>query len=347
MPPAATREPRAPFDYPYPEPPADGHPLLVAPGVHWLRQPLPFELAHINLWILDAPEGPVLVDTGVRGADTQRNWRSALANFERPPSRLIVTHMHPDHAGAAGWLCDTYSIRLAMTRTEYLMCRVLTADIAPPPPAATEFFRAAGLDAAGLDRYRQMFGGFGKASDTLPPTYDRLSDGQVLRIGANDWQVVVGSGHSPEHACLYAPDLNVIIAGDQILPTISSNVSVWPTEPDANPLRDWLSSCRHLIDVLPADVLVLPSHGKPFVGAHKRLQALITEHERALERLTVLCREPQRAIDTFAALFRVDVRASGVSLAVGEAIAHLNYLRHHGAMTTWLDDDGIRWYQSH
>ena len=334
----------AALHYPFTDVPSDGTTIAVAPGVHWLRQTLPFELAHINVWLLDDDAGPVLVDTGVAGSNTQAQWQAVLGS--RVPSRLIVTHMHPDHAGAAGWLCESFDIRLAMTRTEYLTCRMLTADTAPPPPVATAFFRAAGLDEAGLERYRALFGSFGKACDVLPPSYDRLVDGQTLAIGGSTWHVVIGNGHSPEHACLFDPARNVIISGDQILPTISSNVSVWPTEPDANPLADWLDSCHRLRERLPADVLVLPSHGKPFVGARERLTDLITEHQQALFRLLERLAEPRRAIDTFPALFRANVRASGVTLAIGEAIAHLNYLRAEGSVATWLDDDGIRWYQA-
>ncbi|MEM8982495.1 MAG: MBL fold metallo-hydrolase [Pseudomonadota bacterium] len=346
MPSAAAKKTVSDFDYPFADTPNPGQAIEVAPGVHWLRQHLPFALEHINVWCLENSPGPVLVDTGVRGEPTQRNWLAVLETLALPaPSRLLVTHMHPDHAGSAGWICEHFGIRLAMTRTEYLMCRVLAADFAPPPPLAVEFFHAAGFGSDDIERYKKLFGGFGKACDTLPATYDRLVDGQQLQIGGADWEVVVGRGHSPEHACLYNAAANVVIAGDQILPTISSNVSVWPTEPSANPLREWLQSCRALIGRLPEDVLVLPSHGKPFVGAHRRLQALIHEHEQGLARLLDHCREPRRAVDVFPALFRSDPGTANLTLATGESIAHLNYLQAEGAIHSWLDVGGRRWYQ--
>ncbi len=327
--------------------PADGTHVTIAPGVHWLRMPLPFALNHINLWILDDAAGPVIVDTGVNGRKTQARWQQVLSAFlpERP-SRLLVTHMHPDHAGSAGWLCEEYGLRLAMTRTEYLTCRLLSADVAPPPPAAIEFFRSAGLNDEQLAYYTQVFGGFGKACGPLPPTYDRLQDGQQFSFNGSMWEVIVGNGHSPEHACLWNRELNVIISGDQILPTISSNVSVWPTEPEANPLADWLDSCRRLRARLPEDILVLPSHGKPFVGAHTRLTALIDEHEANLEQLLEYCREPRRVIDVFPVLFRSRINDGNMSLATGESIAHLNYLRHKGLVGMHEDDAGIRWYET-
>ncbi|MEM1262131.1 MAG: MBL fold metallo-hydrolase [Pseudomonadota bacterium] len=347
MPSAAAEKLATHFEYPFPDPPTAGQTVEVAPGVHWLRQALPFALEHINVWCLEDAAGPVLVDTGIRGEPTQRNWLAVLDGLGLPaPSRLLVTHMHPDHAGSAGWLCEHFGIRLAMTRTEYLMCRVLASDFAPPPAAAVEFFHAAGFSDDDIARYKKLFGGFGKAVDELPASFDRLIDGQIVNVGAADWEVVVGRGHSPEHACLFNAGANVVIAGDQILPTISSNVSVWPTEPAANPLKEWLDSCRALMTRLPEDVLVLPSHGKPFVGAHRRLQALIDEHEQGLARLLEHCREPRRAVDVFPALFRSDPGSANLTLATGESIAHLNYLQAEGLVRNGIDDDGRRWYQT-
>ena len=191
---------------------------------------------------------------------------------ERPLTRVFVTHMHPDHVGMAGWLTRKFGVRLWMTRLEYLSCRVMVSDTGrEAPDDAIEFCRRAGWSAAAIEAYRARFGNFGKHIHTLPDSYRRLCDGEELRIGTNTWRVVVGSGHSPEHACLYCPELKVLISGDQILPRISSNVSVHPTEPEANPLQDWLDSCNKLKTVLPSDVLVLPAHNEPFRGAHLRL----------------------------------------------------------------------------
>ncbi len=332
--------------YPIANKPEPGEAIDVAPGVRWLRMPLPFSLDHINLWLIDEGDTVCIVDTGLRGKPTEELWRRIFDSIGKPPGRLIVTHMHPDHAGSAGWLCEHYGITLHMTRSEYLMCRVLAADSAPPPEAATKHFKSAGFGEPQLERYREMFGGFGKGCGPLPPSFERLQHDDMLSIGNDDWQILCGNGHSPEHACLYQAEKNVLISGDQILPTISSNVSVWPTEPNANPLQDWLNSCRYFRNELPEDVLVLPSHGRPFYGAHERLTALIDDHESALEKLHSLCKEPRRAVDVFEALFRSRISDSNLVMATGEAIAHLNYLLSESRADTWLDDDDIRWYES-
>ncbi len=323
--------------------------MQVASGINWLRMPLPFALGHINLWLLEDGDGWAIVDTGVCTEETQAVWdRTLIEGMEgRPVTRLIVTHLHPDHAGCAGWLANKLGVELLMSREEYLLCRLLVSDTGRSAPrAGIRFYKAAGYSQESLDTYQQRFGSFGKYVSPLPESYRRLQDGDVLAIGANEWEIVVGRGHSPEHACLYCADLNLLISGDQLLPTISSNVSVHPTEPAANPLSDWLISLRHLRDRVPEDIVVLPAHGKPFRGAHARLGQLIHEHETGLTALRKMCKEPKRAVDVFPALFKAKITGSNLMFATGESIAHLNYLLDIGQMTLDTDADGVNWYQT-
>jgi glyoxylase-like metal-dependent hydrolase (beta-lactamase superfamily II) len=233
-----------------------------------------------------------------------------------------------------------------MTRSEYLLCRILTADTGRrAPDAGVHFYRAAGFPNESLDRYRKMFGMFGKYVAPMPESYNRIKDGDVLSSSTHCWEVVVGHGHSLEHACLLDSDRNLFISGDQVLPTISSNVSVYPTEPGANPLRDWLESLADLKTRLPEDVLVLPAHGQPFRGVHDRLDELTAEHLTALDKLHDWCREPVRAVDVFPALFKGRISKSNLILATGESIAHLNYLLAAGQLAASSDADGVLWYE--
>ena len=342
-------KPKEEISYAFSERPDSGAVMQVAPGVRWLRMPLPFALGHINLWLLEDEDGWVIVDTGVSTEDSKEVWqRTFVDGMEgRPATRLVVTHLHPDHAGCAGWLAEELDIELLMTREEYLLCRLLVSDTGrPAPEAGIRFYKGAGYSQKELDTYKERFGLFGKYVAPLPESYRRLQDGDTLQIGANEWQVIVGRGHSPEHACLYCEELNILISGDQILPTISSNISVHPTEPAANPLSDWLTSLRDLKEKLPDDVLVLPAHGKPFHGVHARLDQLIHEHETCLVELLALCMEPKRAVDTFPALFKGKITGSNLMFATGESIAHLNYLLDVGRMTVTTDKAGVHWYQS-
>jgi glyoxylase-like metal-dependent hydrolase (beta-lactamase superfamily II) len=343
------RSPKELISYEFKEIPASGSTMPVAPGLMWLRMPLPFALGHINLWLLEDEDGWAIVDTGVSTHDCRNVWQQTFVDAmdNQAVTRVIVTHLHPDHAGLAGWLTETLDVELLMSREEYLLCRILTADTGrPAPETGISFYRRAGYSDKELDNYKKMFGTFGKFVSPLPESYRRLQDGDVLSIGGREWQIIIGRGHSPEHACLYCAELKILLSGDQLLPTISSNISVHPTEPAANPLADWMTSLRDFKEKIPADVLVLPAHGKPFRGAHARLDRLIHEHDQCLDALLELCAKSKRAVDTFSALFKAKISGTNLMFATGESIAHLNYLLDTGRMTVNADEDGVDWYQS-
>lgn len=337
------------LSYPFAGRPESGEVLEIAPGIHWLRLSLPFQLNHINVWLLREDDGWALVDTGLHTNTTREVWKDVLERVLRgaPLTRVVVTHLHPDHVGCAGWLARRFGVELWMSRAEYLLCRILVADTGKPAPeAGTRFYHEAGFRPEAMEHYREHFGGFGRVVAPLPESYRRLADGETLRIGDDEWEVIVGRGHSPEHACLFCRERNLLIAGDQILPTISSNVSVYPTEPDANPLQDWFESIELLENRLPEDVLVLPAHGKPFTGAHIRLAQLRAEHEEGLEKLRRICCEPRRAVDVFPALFKSRIDDRNLIMATGEALSHLHYLVKRGAMTAVKDKEAVNWYRN-
>ena len=341
-------EPSEPVRYEFEDSPAAGNTMPVAPGVHWLRMPLPFALTHINLWLLEDDDQWTIVDTGVHVEDCRDTWRQTFAGCmqDRPPGRVVVTHLHPDHVGNAGWLCDRFDAPLWMTRDEYLLARVLVADTGrATPEEGDRFYTAAGFESDQLDFYHKIFGVFGQFVSELPEAFHRMRDGDRIAIGPREWEVIVGKGHSPEHACLYCAADKILISGDQLLPTISSNVSVFPTEPDANPLQDWMQSLANMKTRIPSDTLVLPAHGRPFRGAHGRLDALIAEHHDGLEKLETLCEMPRRAVDVFPALFKSQIRNSNLIMATGESIAHLNYLLGEERLTVERDGDGVDWYR--
>ena len=328
--------------------PDAGHTAPVADDIHWLRMPLPFALGHINLWLLEDCNGWTIVDTGVGTEDCQTIWEQTFGTTMNgnPATRVIATHLHPDHIGCAGWLCHEFDVDLWMSRDEYLLCRILVADTGrDAPEEGRHFYAAAGFPEEAMDRYGKLFGMFGKFVKPLPESYRRLEDGNRLTIGHHDWEIIIGRGHSPEHACLFDAGRNLLISGDQLLPTISSNVSVYPTEPGANPLRDWIASLHKLKNRLPEDVLVLPAHGRPFRGAQARLDQLIDEHMSGLSALYDLCTEPRRAVDVFPALFKSEITAQNLIMAAGESIAHLNYLLDDGSLVAEVGNDDVIWYR--
>lgn len=336
------------LSYEFDSQPGDGATQPVVDGVDWLRMPLPMSLNHINLWLLRDSAGWVIVDTGLDTRTTRELWHRVFSAgmAGEPATHVIVTHMHPDHSGCANFLVGEFNVDLWMTREEYLLCRVLINDTGmDAPPEGERFYRAAGFTDDEIATYRANFGRFGKAVRGMPQSYRRMQDGERLQFAGYAWDVIVGRGHSPEHACLYDRDRNILISGDQILPTISPNIGVWPTEPRANPLGDFFASIDRLEQELSEDVLVLPAHGKPFRGAHARLEALRREHTDRLDVLMENGSKPRRVVDVFPDLFGRAINDGNRIMATGEALAHLHFLVANDDMTVETDGDQVNWYR--
>ena len=346
---ASPTEPRGPQDlrglhYPFGRwVPEHGTMFEVAPGVYWTRMGLPFGLDHINLWVLDAGDGWAIVDTGVNLGASKKAWEMLFAGpmAGKPVTRVIVTHYHPDHLGLAGWLCRRWNVPLEIARTEYLLARTLTLDVRDaPPPEAVDFSVRAGWPEEAVDTMRaKPWGNFHKIVSPMPAGFKRIRDKDVLTIGSRRWRIVTGRGHAPEHSCLVSED-NIMISGDQVLPRITSNVSVYPTEPYADPLGDWLESIETLRHIDP-DVLVLPAHNEPFTGLHTRLDQLRDDHTDKLEKLLTLCAEPRTAFESFSTLFRKPIGESDYGIATGEAVAHLHWLEERGKIRRITDAGGV------
>ncbi len=320
--------------------------MTVAPGIRWVRIAVPGPLRHVNCWLLDDADGVALVDTGMNTPDAREAWKAVFRGdlAGTRVTRVIGTHFHPDHIGLAGWMCAHHDAPLLMTRTEWLYARMLIADARDAvPDEMLAFWRAAGWDEAQVAAGQARgWAGFRRIVTPLPMGFSRLADGQALAIGGRDWRVVTGSGHSPEHACLLDEGAALLIAGDQVLPRISPNVSMTVSEPDADPLGEWFNSIDKL-RALPADLLVLPGHGDPFTGLHARLDAMASEHRERLDALHAHLAEPRRAVDAFAVLFRRTIGQDMLGMATGEALAHLRRLEREGRAATETRD-GVRWW---
>jgi glyoxylase-like metal-dependent hydrolase (beta-lactamase superfamily II) len=335
------------LQYPWPETPPPGETIEAAPGVRWLSMPLPFQLDHINLWLLEDHEGGwSVVDTGIGDGQTRALWEKLFEKF-RPVERVILTHYHPDHAGNAGWICKRFGVEMWTTQGEYLTAHAVRSSGAGyTSEAVLSVFKKNGL-ASEKAESMGAFRGNNRYSALVPEfpfSYRRIIERDKLRIGAHDWQAIIGHGHAPEHLSLYCEKLNVVIAGDMLLSTISTNVSVWSIDPEGDPLRLFLESIAGYRD-LPEDVLVLPSHGKPFRGAHARVGQLEEHHDARLRELTEALREkPKSAGELLGVLFRRSLDTHQTFFAMGEAIAHLHYLYYAGQARRAVGPDGVMRY---
>ena len=332
--------------------PSPGAVREVVPGLNWLRMPLPFALDHINLWLLDDERegrtGFAVVDTGVATEPTRAAWESVFAGAMAggPVLRVFATHCHPDHVGLSGWLCERFGAPFWTTAGEFGFARMMAAALpGVDGPSAIPHFERHGLtDPSMLEQMRSRRNYYPSLVPGVPEAYTRLQDGQTIRIGGVRWRVLTGFGHSPEHASLYSDELNVLIAGDMVLPRISTNVSVFAVEPEGNPLQQYLDSLDKFAG-LPADTLVLPSHGRPFRGLHTRIGQLRQHHVARLAEVLEACRAPRSAVDIVPVMFRRPLDAHQLSFALGEALAHLHKLWNDGMLERVTGVDGIIRFQ--
>lgn len=347
------------LEYPFADTLAEaGGAMEVADGVKWIRMPLPFALDHVNLWLLrdhiDGRDGWTVVDCGVARPEVQALWEQIFENVLEglPILRVLVTHMHPDHVGLAGWLCERWSAPLWMTMTDFFVARLWAQSVsgghAPGGPngesAVVHFSRHGLRDPDALEQIRQRAGYYPSLVGTLPAKFHRIMDGDVFPIGGRDWRVIVGHGHAPEHASLYCQESNVLISGDMVLPRISTNVSVFDYEPESNPLVLYLDSLEGYAD-LPDTTLVLPSHGRPFRGLHERIAQQHAHHADRLKEVMQACVEPMSTADIVPVMFKRKLDLHQLTFAMGEALAHLHALYFDGKLKRSKGEDGVYRFQ--
>jgi glyoxylase-like metal-dependent hydrolase (beta-lactamase superfamily II) len=330
--------------FPVAEPPPFGVPQKIAPGILWLRLPLPFRLDHINVYLIEDNDGWAVLDTGIGDARTQEIWESVLAGTLRGRrlSRMIVTHFHPDHVGLAGWLARRHGLELWMPRAEYLFS--LALQYAPADLGAESwrpFYRRHGLDELVTERVLERGHLYLRLTTGVPSTYHRLRHGESLDIGGRSFQVLTGGGHTLEQGLLFCPAENLFLAADQVIAKISPNVSVTAMEPQANALGSYLTSLASLRRALPAEALVLPGHGLPFEGLHVRIDELIAHHAARCAQIAEASRDlALSAADLVAVLFPRVLDEHQTGFAFGEVLAHVNHMVALGELAEEEDAEG-------
>ncbi|MEM1277464.1 MAG: MBL fold metallo-hydrolase [Pseudomonadota bacterium] len=338
--------PVAVIHHPWEEPPIPGNMVEVAEGVLWARLPLPMKLDHVNIYALDDGDGWTLIDTGL-------NWAKGRAALDaliegplggKPVHRVLMTHHHPDHIGLVGRFADK-GVPILASRVAWLLGRMLTLDRQEMhPPQAITYRQRAGVTGAALDDFRaEAPFNFADCVAPIPLGFQVLEAGDQFSAGGRDWTIRLGHGHAPHHVTLWSED--ILLAGDQVIPGISPNIGVYPTEPEADPMGGWLDTCRRF-RALDADPLVLPGHKLPFRGLNFRLDQLIENHLSAFDRImSALGQGPLTAVGMMPAIFKREVESSQFGLALVEAVAHANYLHQSGQISRRLTADGAWVYE--
>jgi len=335
-----------PFGEALPDP---GKTLEVAPGIKWIRMSLPFVLNHINLWLLrdniDGREGWTAVDCCISHDASRHPWEQVIAGELEglPILRVLVTHMHPDHVGMAHWLCERFGAPLWMSATDYHVARLASQTTTGfGGEGAASFFASHGLsDPDSLEKIRNRANYYPNLVPDVPRSYHRLMDGYVVHIGGRQWRCISGYGHAPEHIALYSEQGHVLIGGDMMLPRISTNVSVYETEPEADSLRLFLESIDRF-SPLPEDTLTLPAHGKPFRGLHERIKQLQDHHRDRLAEVMEACAiKPCSGADILPIMFKRELDLHQTTFAMGESVAHLHALWYQGKLRRTVDAHGV------
>lgn len=319
----------------------------VAPGIKWLRLPMPYALDHVNVYLLRLEKGWLIVDTGLDSPTVTAIWEEVFSGplLGENVVGVCCSHHHVDHVGLAGYLTERWQAPLYMSYKEFFTLRGWPMDLKEVPWQHAEFHQRSGLPKELLQQTLIMFDFSGEISP-LPPAFIRLQDNTPLPVAGGDWQVLMGEGHAPEHAMLYSAHQGILVSGDQLLPRISSNVSVSVVNPEDEPLSRWLATLERLAG-LPDDTLVLPGHGLPFRGIKTRLAELYSHHENKLQTIISACTETDHSVfDLVQKLHPYPLANFDQQLAMGECLAHVRYLLSHKRLDGELDNQGTIRYRT-
>ncbi|MDG1731416.1 MAG: MBL fold metallo-hydrolase [Thalassotalea sp.] len=338
------------LEYPMTPPMPDGSVVEIADGLLWLRMPMPMALDHINLYLVEDDDGWFIIDTGLNTAKTRELWPTVVERHcnGKPIKGVICTHFHYDHSSLSSWLMQTFNVPLYMTYGEFYTLKSMSSGIANlGSEQQLDFYHRTGIP---RDQVDVIFDKCRKDPfiKYSPPSFIRIREGEVLTIGRRRWQIIIGEGHSPEHACLYCEEDRLLLAGDQLLPEISSNILVSEMEPQAQPLTNWFHSLEKLKS-LHVETLVLPAHGPVFRQMHLRVQQLIEHHVDTLDSIRefTLQETEFNAYQAMKFMFKRSLSPIETMMALGETLAHLNWLESNGdLMCQRSNDSGINTYLS-
>ncbi len=335
--------------FPFPKPPAPGEIIEIETGIFWARMPLPMLIDHVNVYILEGVDSLTIIDTGLNVGLCRRSWMNILKSFFKGKTvkKVLITHHHPDHIGLLGWFMENYSLKVLCSRTSWLLARMLYFDKQDKPTAqAVEFWRKAGMDKETLElKLSEKPFNFSDGVAYFPLGFEALSNGQTINLGGKEWKVQFGQGHAPDHITLWGLDRKIVFSGDQIIPGISSNLGVYPTEPFLDTVGAWMETCARFKEMASSDHLVLPGHKLPFTGLKERLSQLIENHSQVLGRIEkFLSNNPSTAVELFEPIFRRSIKTSEYGLALAEAVGHINYFRVRNRLLWRTRSDGAVLY---
>ena len=303
-----------------------GEVAQVAEGVYQLKVPVPIPLVFVSAYLVEGRDGWTVMDTGFDYPEGRAAWeagaRAVGFDLHRDVSRIVVTHFHPDHLGAAHWLQERSGAPVYMLESEIRNSRNVWGD--PDPAPFIEHLVSNGMDRSLAERGASKM----RAGLTLPEKMLPLRAGEEMPLGAGMVRVVHAPGHAEHQVVLHDEERKILFAADHVLLRITPNIGLWP-ESEPNPLARYLKSLRSVRD-MPVD-LVLPGHGPLFHDLRGRVDELMSHHE---ERLDLMLREiegvPRTPFEVSRKVFRYGLSLYEQCFALSETLAHLEHLVHEG-----------------
>ena len=331
--------------FPYTSPPMPGAIKEISDGVYWAQMRLPMLIDHVNVYVLEGISDLTIIDTGLNVKACKSAWLEIIKNnfSTKPVKKIVITHHHPDHIGLLGWFCENFDVEVFASRTSWLLARMLYFDEQNQPSSRSkDFWIKAGMDKKIFEKKcaARPFN-FSDGVSEFPVGFTALNQGDEICFSEKKWRIEIGSGHAPDHVTLWGIDNPLIFSGDQVIPGISSNLGVYPTEPLLDTVGAWLNSCNRFLKMAQRDHFVLPGHKSPFYGLSVRLKQLIDNHTSALTRIEKkLAKGSCTSVELFQTIFKREINESEYGLALAEAVGHINYFRARNLVDCSTRKDG-------
>ncbi|WP_164667808.1 MBL fold metallo-hydrolase [Virgibacillus doumboii] len=297
--------------------------MLEKYGLKRVTLDLPFRLDHVNCFLAEGEHGWTAIDAGLHNEQTVKRWEKELNG--KNVTDIIVTHYHPDHFGYVGGIQAEHHARVSMSEIDYEAA--LNAWNRDFLDELSQNYLLAGIPENYAEKMLNNTREFVPLVTPYPKVNHFLQDGEVIPIGKYDYEVIATPGHSDGLVTFYNKERDVLLSTDHILPKITPNISYW-FHGDPNPLARYLESLDK-IKKLDAD-FVIPSHGEPFHGANNRIEEIKVHHDDRLEQTLDSIGSGSTVYQVCQKLFRKELSVHELRFAVGETLAHLEYLRYEG-----------------
>lgn len=298
--------------------------MLSKYGLKLIKLNLPFRLNHVNSFVAEGVDGWKIIDTGLHNKETVERWEQELAG--KKVTDILITHYHPDHFGYAGRLQEKTRARVSMTKVD--ADAGLNAWQESFMNNLSDNYRLAGAPDNMATNMTSNTNDFVSQVTPYPNVDQYFQEGEKVIIGKNEYEVIFTPGHSEGLVTFYNHEKNILLSTDHILPKITPNISYW-FHGDQNPLASYLKSLEK-VRKLEAD-LVIPSHGDPFYGANDRIDEIKVHHDKRLVQTIEAIGDGSLVYDICKKLFQKELNTHEMRFAIGETLAHLEYLRNQGA----------------